>query len=253
MASSTFGPTSRAALPCQTASSTSLGSNRVRRTEGSSAPTATRSWRTLRLAGARLPAQEQVALGQGDRDLGAVLVLTDRDGLPQRQRARVRPAARAIGVGSASGSRRSTTTRAWRALAGSRTTRTSRTDEEGGDALGLGLQIGHLAAGRHPDPELLPSPGQPTAHDPGHPVVDGGQLGMATGQRPPPPQMRPEQGVGERLPGPGDHRHHDRGGHDQPLRTLPGRAGRPATGRRPPPGRSGPAPAGRPRPAAGGR
>ena len=32
-----------------------------------------------------------------------------------------------VGVGSASGSRRSTTTRAWRALAGSRTTRTSRT------------------------------------------------------------------------------------------------------------------------------
>jgi Glyoxalase-like domain len=41
MASSTLGPTRRAAEPCQTASSTSLGSNRVSRTEGSRAPTAT--------------------------------------------------------------------------------------------------------------------------------------------------------------------------------------------------------------------
>jgi hypothetical protein len=36
------------------------------------------------LAGARLPAEEQVALGEGDGDLGAVLVGADRDGLPQR-------------------------------------------------------------------------------------------------------------------------------------------------------------------------
>jgi hypothetical protein len=37
------------------------------------------------LAGARLAAEQDVALGQGDRDLGAVLVGPDRDGLPQRQ------------------------------------------------------------------------------------------------------------------------------------------------------------------------
>jgi hypothetical protein len=41
------------------------------------------------LASTRLPAQQEVALGQGDRDRATVLVLPDRDRLPQRQRPRV--------------------------------------------------------------------------------------------------------------------------------------------------------------------
>jgi hypothetical protein len=31
--------------------------------------------------------------------------------------------------------------------------------QEGGDPFGLGLQVGHLAARRYPDPELLAGPG----------------------------------------------------------------------------------------------
>jgi hypothetical protein len=93
--------------------------------------------------------------------------------------------------------------------------------QEGSDPLSLRLQIRHLPASRHADPELLAGPGQPAADDPGDAVVDRGQLGMATGQRPPPAQVRPEQRAGQRLPGPGDHRHQERGGHDQPLGTVP--------------------------------
>jgi hypothetical protein len=105
--------------------------------------------------------------------------------------------------------------------------------QEGGDPFSLSLQVRHLAASRHPDPELLPGPGQPTADDAGHSVVGGGQLGMATGQGPPPPQVGPEQGMSERLPGPGDHRHQEGGGHDQPLRTLPAQpVAQPHIGRR---------------------
>ena len=150
MASSTFGPTSRAALPCQTASSTSLGSNRVSRTEGSSAPTATKTCRTLTCR-RPAPTQQQVPLGQSDGDLGAVLVLTDRDRLPQRQRASVHQRPRDRGrVGQ--GSRRKTTTRAWRALAGSRTTRTSRTARNAAIA-----RPGPPDPA--PDPRLAPGPG----------------------------------------------------------------------------------------------
>jgi hypothetical protein len=93
--------------------------------------------------------------------------------------------------------------------------------EEGGDALGLGLQVGHLTAGWDADPELLAGPGEPAAGDPWDAVIGGGQLGMTTGQRPPPPQVGAEQGVRQWLPGPGDHRHYDRGGHDQPLGPRP--------------------------------
>ena len=39
--------------------------------------------------------------------------------------------------------------------------------------------------------------------------------------------MRPEQGMGEWLPGPGDHRHHDRGGEHRPLVRLEAVFGRP--------------------------
>jgi hypothetical protein len=64
-----------AVLPSgRVASSTSLGSNKVSRTKGSSAPTATRSWRRLDLPAPGSPAEQQVALRQGDRDLGAVLI-----------------------------------------------------------------------------------------------------------------------------------------------------------------------------------
>jgi hypothetical protein len=45
--------------------------------------------------------------------------------------------------------------------------------QKGGDALGLGLQVGHLAAGRHPDPELLAGSGEPAADDAGDAVVGG--------------------------------------------------------------------------------
>jgi hypothetical protein len=125
-----------------------------------------------------------------------------------------------VGVGSARGSRRSTTTRAW---AGTRRV-ADHSDladrEEGGDPFGLGLQIRHLAAGRDPDPELLAGPRQAAASDPWDAVVGGGQLGMAAGQRPPPPQTGAEQGAGQRLPSPGNHRHQEGGGHDQPLRAL---------------------------------
>ena len=79
--------------------------------------------------------------------------------------------------------------------------------QEGGDPLGLGLQIWHLAAGRHPNPELLAGPGEPTAGDAGDAVVGGGQLGMPAGQRPPPKKVRPEQGVGQWLVGQGHYRH----------------------------------------------
>ena len=150
----------------------------------------------------------------------AVLILAHRDGLPQRQRVRVhqRPGGRDR-VGQRIAAQHD---HAGVAGAGRVADHPHLPDrEEGGDAFGLGLQIGHLPAGRHPDPELLPGPGQPTAGDPRHPIIHGGQLGMAAGQRPPPPQMRPEQRMGERLPGPGNHRHHEGGGHDQPLRTRP--------------------------------
>ena len=166
MASSTLGPTSRAALPLPDGQLDQLGVEQGqphRRVEGAHGD---QELEDVGLAGARLAAQEQVALGQGDGDLAAVLVLTDRDGLPQRQPPGS-TSGQGVGVGSARGSRRRTTTRAWRALAGSRTTRTSRTAEEGGDAFGLGLQVGHLAAGRDPDPELLAGPGEPAAGDPG--------------------------------------------------------------------------------------
>jgi hypothetical protein len=92
--------------------------------------------------------------------------------------------------------------------------------EEGGDPFGLGLQIRHLAAGRNPDPEQLAGPRQAAAGNPWDAVVRGGQLGMAAGQRPTPAQMGAEQGMGERLAGPGNHRHQEGGGHDQPLRAL---------------------------------
>jgi hypothetical protein len=46
--------------------------------------------------------------------------------------------------------------------------------QEGGDALGLGFQVGHLAAGRHPDPELLAGSGEAAAADAGDAVVGGG-------------------------------------------------------------------------------
>jgi hypothetical protein len=171
------------------------------------------------LAGAGLAAQEQVALGQGHGDLRTVLILPHRDGLPQRQRARIdqRPGNRSR-VGQ-----RITAQDHHPGVAGTRRVADHPDlahSQERGDPLGLGLQVGHLAAGWHPDPELLAGPGEPTADNPWDTVVDGDQLGMTTSQCPPPPQMGAEQSVRQRLPGPGDHRHDQGSGHDQPLRPL---------------------------------
>jgi hypothetical protein len=126
MASSTLGPTRRAALPCQTASSTSLGSNSVSRTEGSRAPTATKSWSTLDLPAPGSPPRSRLRSGRvtvtsepsSSTPTGMGCHSDSRPALTSGQ---------GVGLGSASGSRRSTTTRAWRALVASRTTRTSRT------------------------------------------------------------------------------------------------------------------------------
>jgi hypothetical protein len=62
--------------------------------------------------------------------------------------------------------------------------------EEGGDAFGLGLQIGHLPTGRDADAELLTGAGEGAAGDAGHAVVAGRQVRMAAGQRPPSAQVR---------------------------------------------------------------
>jgi hypothetical protein len=164
-------------------------------------------------------AQEQVALGQGHGDLGAVLVLAHRDRLPQRQP--VSPGQRPRrrdGIGQRVAAEDD---HAGVAGAGRVADHPDLADpEEGGDPLGLGLQIRHLTPGGHADPELLAGPGEPTAGNSRDAVVAGGQLGMATGQRPPPAQMRAEQGMSQRLPGPGDHGHHERGRDDDPLGAL---------------------------------
>jgi hypothetical protein len=171
------------------------------------------------LAGAGLAAEQEVALGQRDGDLGSVLVGPDRDGLPQRQPPRrgQRPGHRGrVGQGVAAQDNHLGVAGAGR-VAGDPDLAHG---QEGGDALGLGLQVGHLAAGRDPDPELLPGPGEAAAGDPWDAVVGGGQLGVAAGQRPPPTQVGAEQGVSQGLAGPGDHGDHERGGHDDPLGTL---------------------------------
>jgi hypothetical protein len=181
---------------------------------------------------AGLGTQEQVALGQEDLDLVAVLVLTHGDRLPQRAAVgRGQWPGDGLGVGQGVAAQDDHL-----GMAGTRRVAYHPDlpdGQEGGDPFSLGLQVGDLAAGRHPDPELLAGPGQPAAGDPWDAVVGGGQLGMAAGQRPPPPQVRPEQGMSERLAGPADHRHHEGGGHDQPLRTLPAQpVAQPHIGRR---------------------
>jgi hypothetical protein len=129
MASSTLGPTRRAELPCQTASSTSLGSNRVSRTSGSRAPTATRSWSTLLLPAPGSPPRSRLRSGR-------VTVTSEPSssvptGMGCHSDSAPAPTnGQGTGLGSARGSRRRTTTLAWRALAGSRTTRTSRTERK---------------------------------------------------------------------------------------------------------------------------
>jgi hypothetical protein len=129
MASSTFGPTRRAAEPCQTASSTSLGSNRVSRTEGSRAPTATRSWSALLLPAPGSPPSRRLRSGRVTAT--GVPSSSSPTGMGcHSDNAPAFTSGQGVGTGSASGSRRSTTTRAWRALAGSRTTRTSRTERK---------------------------------------------------------------------------------------------------------------------------
>jgi hypothetical protein len=126
MASSTLGPTSRAALPCQTASSTSLGSNSVSRTEGSRAPTATKSWRTLDLPAPGSPPSSR--LRSGRVTVTSLPSSSTPTGMGcHSDSAPASTSGQGVGVGSARGSRRRTTTLAWRALAGSRVTRTSRT------------------------------------------------------------------------------------------------------------------------------
>jgi hypothetical protein len=147
------------------------------------------------LAGPGLPTEQEVALGEGDGDLGAVLVDPDGDRLPQRQPLGLdqRPRHRG-GVGQR--------VTAQDDRAGVACTRRVAGDadladgQEGGDALSLGLQVGHLGAGGDADPELLAGPGEPAAGDPGDAVVAGCQLGMAAGQRPPAAQVGPEQGPG---------------------------------------------------------
>jgi hypothetical protein len=175
------------------------------------------------LAGAGLAAQKQVALGQGDGDLGAVLIGAHRDGLPQRQPLGLdqRPGRRRrVGQGVAAQDDHLGVAGAGRVA--------DHPDlphrEEGGDPFGLGLQVGHLRAGRDADSELLPGPGEAAADDAGDAVVGGGQLGMPAGQRPAPPQMRAEQCPGQRLPSPARHGHDQGGGHDQPLGPGPAEA-----------------------------
>jgi hypothetical protein len=122
------------------------------------------------LATAWLGAEQQVALGQQDLDLVAVLVLTHRNRRPQRA---------AVGVDQRPGDRGGIGQRITPQHHHPGMTGAGRIPdhpdlpdrEEGGDPFGLGLQIRHLGAGRHPDPELLPGPGEPTAGDAGDAVI----------------------------------------------------------------------------------
>jgi hypothetical protein len=171
------------------------------------------------LSGTRLPAGQEVALGQGDGDLVTVLVLADRDRRPQRPAVGVdlRPGDR-LGVGQ-----RVTTQDHHPGIAGVGRVAGDADladGQEGGELLGCLLQVGHLGAGGEAHPELLAGAGEDAAHDPRHPVIPRRQLGMAAGQRPPSPDMGAGQGAGQRLPGPGDQGHQEGGGHDHPVSVL---------------------------------
>ena len=63
--------------------------------------------------------------------------------------------------------------------------------QERGDRLGLVLDLGDGLAGRHPDRQVVTGQRQAVADDPGHPVVEVGQAGMADGQCPLATHMRP--------------------------------------------------------------
>ena len=109
-----------------------------------------------RLAGPGLAAEQQVALGQPDRDAVPVLVDPERERLPQRAR---RDGPRR-GRATTSGSRRRIETWASEALAGSRTTRTSRAPDGGGQ--GLARLLDHLG-------------GEPRRQAKAHPLSGGDQ------------------------------------------------------------------------------
>jgi hypothetical protein len=111
MACSTFGPTSRAAQPCQAASSTSLGSNRVRTTEGSRAAAAMRSWATVDLPAPGSPPRSRLRSGNSSSTWLPSSSSPTGIGAHGEQRPAL-SSGQAMGWESASGSRRRTTTRA---------------------------------------------------------------------------------------------------------------------------------------------
>jgi hypothetical protein len=141
------------------------------------------------LAGAGLAAVEDVALDQRERDQLAVLVQADRDRLPQRQPlgAQVRPRPPFAGAQRVADHHHDL---GQAGVLGAAVHADLADAQERGDRLGLVLDLGDGLAGRHPYCQVVAGQGEAVADDPGHPVVEVGQAGMADGQGPLATHMR---------------------------------------------------------------